>query len=124
MARRPVFTLVAETFRTALSRFKSVTELTVHSDQGWQYKMQPFRAMLTQRCVTQSMSCKGNGFDNAAIESFSGTLKAEYDHPAMPDNIDRLVSGVHEYIRYYNHKRIKLGLLGLSAVKYRLRNTA
>jgi putative transposase len=124
MARRPVFELVSETFRAALSRSKSVTELTVHSDQGWQYKMQPFRAMLARHGVTQSMSRKGNCFDNAAIESFFGTLKAEYYHLAMPDNIERLVSGVHDYIRYYNHKRIKLGLQGLSPVKYRLRNTA
>jgi len=31
---------------------------------------------------------------------------------------------VNEYIRYYNHERIKLGLQGLSPVEYRLRNTA
>lgn len=31
---------------------------------------------------------------------------------------------VHDYIRYYNHERIKLGLQGLSPVEYRLRNTA
>ena len=44
------------------------------------YKMQPYRALLAQRGVKQSMSRKGNCFDNAAIESFFGTLKAEYFH--------------------------------------------
>jgi putative transposase len=124
MARRPVFELVSETFRAALSRSKSTTELTVHSDQGWQYRMQPFRAMLARHGVTQSMSRKGNCFDNAVIESFFGTLKAEYYHLATPNSIEMLKAGVQDYIRYYNHKRIKLGLQGLSPVKYRLKNTA
>ena len=40
MARRPVFDLVASTLYVALSRTKDITGLTVHSDQGWHYKMQ------------------------------------------------------------------------------------
>ena len=42
------------------------------------YKMQPYRAMLVRRGVKQSMSRKGNCLNNATIESFFGTLKAEY----------------------------------------------
>ncbi|KRD26476.1 hypothetical protein ASE39_19790 [Acidovorax sp. Root267] len=52
--------------------------------------MQPYRAMLVRRGVEQSMSRKGNCFDNAAIESFFGTLKAEYFHLERPDSIDTL----------------------------------
>lgn len=70
------------------------------------------------------MSRKGNCFDNAAIESFFGTLKAEYFHLETLDGVESLEAGVHDYIRYYNHERIKLGLQGLSPVEYRLRNTA
>ena len=70
------------------------------------------------------MSRKGNCFDNAAIESFFGTLKAEYYYLEKFDGIDALETGVHNYIRYYIHERIKLGLKGLSPVEYRLRNTA
>lgn len=124
MARRPVFELVSGTIRAALSRSEGDMKLTVHSDQGWHYKMQPYRAMLVQRGVTQSMSRKGNCFDNAAIESFFGTLKAEYFHLATLDGLESLEAGVHDYIRYYNHERIKLGLQGLSPVEYRLKNTA
>lgn len=124
MARRPVFDLVASTMDVALSRSKDTTGLTVHSDQGWHYKMQPYRAMLTHRGVTQSMSRKGNCFDNAVIESFFGTLKAEYFHLAKLDDLHDLEAGVNDYIHYYNHQRIKLGLKGLSPVEYRLRNTA
>ena len=80
--------------------------------------------MLAHHGVTQSMSRKGNCFDNAAIESFFGTLKAEFFHLAGFDSIAHLEAGVHDYIGYYNHERIKLGLQGLSPVTYRLRNTA
>ena len=70
------------------------------------------------------MSRTGNCRDNAPIESFFGTLKAEYFHLARLDGLEELEAGVHDYIRYYNHERIKLGLQGLSPVKYQLRNTA
>jgi len=124
MARRPVFELVSGTLEAALSRAKGTDKLTVHSDQGWHYKMQPYRTMLADHGVTQSMSRKGNCFDNAVIESFFGTLKAEYYHMATLDGIAALEAGVNDYIHYYNHERIKLGLQGLSPVEYRLRNTA
>ena len=70
------------------------------------------------------MSRKGNCFDNAAIESFFGTLKAEYFHLERPDSIDTLEAGVHDYVHYHSHERIKLRLQGLSPVEYRLTSTA
>ena len=124
MARRPVFELVSSTLLAALPRRNGAVGLIVHSDQGWQYKMRPYRAMLTHHGVTQSMSRKGNCYDNAAIESFFGTLKAEFFHLSKFDNVAQLDAGVHDYIEYYNHERIKLGLQGLSPVAYRLRSTA
>lgn len=124
MAKRPVFDLVSDTLRDALARSECASELIVHSDQGWHYKMRPYRAMLTRHGVRQSMSRRGNCFDNAVIESFFGTLKAEYYHLETHQGIAALEAGVHDYIRYYNHERIKLGLQGLSPVEYRVRNTA
>ena len=124
MARRPVFELVSSTLRAVFARFKGAAGLIVHSDQGWQYKLGPYRAMLTRYGITQSMSRKGDCYDNAAIESFFGMLKAEFFHLARFDSVAQLEAGVHDYIGYYNHERIKLGLQGLSPVEYRLRNTA
>ncbi len=124
MAKRPAFDLVADTLQDALSRSVNTTRLTVHSDQGWHYKMQPYRKMLELCGVTQSMSRKGNCLDNAVIESFFGTLKSEYFRLVTPEGIDELEEGVHDYIHYYNHERIKLRLQGLSPVRYRLRNAA
>lgn len=43
---------------------------------------------------------------------------------ASPNSLDALEAGVHDYVYYYNHERIKLGLQGLSPVQYRLRSTA
>ena len=116
--------MVANMLAAALSRTVCAAGLIVHSDQGWHYKMHPYRAMLVRRGIKQSMSRKGNCFDNAVIESFFGTLKAEYFHLDKPDSIDALEAGVHDYVHYYNYERIKLGLQGLSPVKYRLRSTA
>lgn len=124
IARRPVFKLVSETLSSALERISSLDELMVHSDQGWHYKMQPYRSLLQEHGVVQSMSRKANCFDNAVIESFFGTLKSEYLHLAKPCGIEELEAGVHEYIHYYNNERIKLGLEGLSPVEYRLKNAA
>jgi transposase InsO family protein len=68
------------------------------------------------------MSRKANCFDNAAIESFFGIVKAEYFRLERPDSIDALEAGVNDYIHHYNPERIKLRLNGLSPSGYRLRN--
>jgi putative transposase len=86
--------------------------------------MQPYLAMLAHRWATQSMSRRGNCFDNAVIESFFGTLKSEYFHLETLSDLDELEVGVNDDIRYHNHDRIKLRLQGLSPVQYRIRNTA
>ena len=124
MARRPVFDLVSGTLCAAFSRSGHICERTVHSDQGWHYKMQPYRTMLARCGVTQSMSHKGKCLDNSVIESFFGTLKAEYFYLATIEGIAALEAGVNDYIDYYNNERIKLGLRGLSPVEYRLSSSA
>ena len=78
--------------------------------------------MLKRHGVTQSMSRKGDCFANAVIESFFGTLKAKYFHLVKCDGLVQLEAGVHDYIRYYNNERIKLGLQRLSTVEYRLKS--
>ncbi|EMU4338955.1 integrase core domain-containing protein [Neisseria gonorrhoeae] len=55
--------------------------------------------------------------DNAAMESFFGTLKSECFHTCKYDS-----AALHEYIRYYNNDRIKLKLKGLSPVQYRIQS--
>jgi putative transposase len=75
--------------------------------------------MLSEKQVTQSMSRRGNCLDNAAMESFFGTLKAEFFYLNKFKSLDALEKGIKAYVHYYNHDRIKLKLNGLSPVQYR-----
>jgi len=119
MARRPVFALVTNMLDKAFERLTPGDQPVLHSDQGWHYQMKGYQHRLEQRGVRQSMSRKGNCLDNAAMESFFGTLKAEFFHLEKFDSVEQLESGVNRYIHYYNHDRIKLKLKGLSPAKYR-----
>ena len=66
------------------------------------------------------MSRKGNCLDNAVMESFFGTLKAEFYYLNRFKDLNELQRGIRRYIHYYNHDRIKLKLGGLSPVEYRM----
>jgi transposase InsO family protein len=72
-----------------------------------------------QHAVTPSMSRKGDCLDNAVMESFFGTLKAEFYHLNEFKDLSELQKGIRRYIHYYNHDRIKLKLGGLNPVEYR-----
>jgi len=115
----PRFNLVATMLRKALSKLCSQQRPLLHSDQGWQYQMAAYQRTLAEHGVTQSMSRKGNCLDNAAMESFFGTLKAECFYLERFTCIAQLQQGLHDYIHYYNHHRIKTKLKGLSPVQYR-----
>ena len=53
------------------------------------------------------------------MESFFGTLKSEFFHLNKFSSLEELETGIDDYIRYYNHDRIKLKLKGMSPVDYR-----
>jgi transposase InsO family protein len=118
---RPCFALVTGMLDKALERLKGPVNLVFHSDQGWQYQQPKYQRVLEDRGIKQSMSRKGNCLDNAAMESFFGTLKSEYFYLNRFESVEELKVGLDEYIRYYNHDRIKLKLGGLSPVEYRTR---
>lgn len=119
-ARRPVFSMVSGMLKTAIGKLSDVDKPMVHSDQGWQYQMPAYRQLLRDRGMVQSMSRKGNCHDNAAMESFFGTLKSEFFHLTSFASVEQLESGLADYIRYYNHDRIKLSLGGLTPVQFRM----
>lgn len=81
--------------------------------------MPAYRKQLSDHGLKQSMSRKGNCLDNAAMESFFGTLKSEFFYLNRFADIEELKVGLRRYIHYYNHHRIKLKLKGLSPVQYR-----
>lgn len=117
--RRPTFSLVKQMLDYALIKLQPHENPLLHSDQGWQYQMRYYQHALKQRGLTISMSRKGNCLDNAAMESFFGTLKSECFHGQEFASIEALESEVQAYIHYYNTDRIKVKLKGLSPVQYR-----
>lgn len=121
---RPLLNMVGTMLSKAFARLGPDDRPILHSDQGWQYQMDKYRKRLEANSVTQSMSRKGNCLDNAAMESFFGTLKSEYFHLNKFGSIDELESGLRDYIRYYNQDRIRLKLNGLSPIDFRLRFVA
>lgn len=118
-ARRPLFKMIGAMLHRAFDRLGPRDRPILHSDQGWQYRMPVYREALKKQAVTQSMSRRGNCLDNAVMESFFGTLKAEFYHLRQFRDLDELQTALGRYIHYYNHDRIKLKLGGLSPVEYR-----
>lgn len=119
LAERPVFNQIIVMLEKAFKRIPDNTNLTLHSDQGWQYQMKQYQYLLKEKGIKQSMSRKGNCLDNAVIENFFGTLKSELFYLKKYSSINQLKQEIIEYIDYYNNDRIKLNLKGMSPIKYR-----
>ena len=77
---------------------------------------------LKKSSFTQSMSAKGNAYDNAVVESFFGIIKCETIYLQKVKSLADLIRTIDEYIYWYNHERIKLTLGGYSPIQYRLMN--
>ena len=116
---RPCLALVTGMLDKAFERLGSSNHLVLHSDQGWQYQQPRYQHALKQQGIKQSMSRKGNCLDNAAMESFFGILKSELFYLKRFESVEQLKTELDDYIRYYNHDRIKSKLGGLSPVEYR-----
>ena len=102
----------------------SYTETILHSDQGWQYQHQSYHAFLESKGIRLSMSRKGNSPDNGMMESFFSILKSEmfYGFEKSYKSQNEHEQAITDYIFYYNNKRIKTKLKGLSPVQYRTKS--
>ena len=96
----------------------------LHSDQGWQYQHDSYHRFLESKGIQASMSRKGNSPDNGMMESFFGILKSEmfYGYEKSFQSLNQLKQAIVDYIDYYNNKRIKTKLKGLSPVQYRTKS--
>lgn len=88
----------------------------LHSDQGWQYQHASYHQFLENKGIQPSMSRKGNSPDNSMMESFLGMLKSEMFYGFEKDfqSLEELEETIVNYIDYYNNKRIRIKLKGLS----------
>lgn len=91
----------------------------VHSDQGFQYRHRSWRELLKGAGAHQSMSRKGNCYDNAVAENFFGHLKSELFYCKRFNTVDEFTAELDAYIDWYNADRISAKLKGLSPVQYR-----
>jgi transposase InsO family protein len=119
LTERPVFNQVVTMLKKAFKKIPNNTNLTLHSDQGWQYQMKQYQYLLKEKGILQSMSRKGNCLDNAIIENFFGILKFEMFYTQKFKSIEELKKEIKEYINYYNNERIKSNLNKMSPIKYR-----
>ena len=116
---RPVLSMVTEMLKLAFQKIPDGTDLILHSDQGWQYQHRHYQKMLKDKGIRQSMSRKGNCLDNAVMENFFGLLITELLYLQKFDSLAQFRSELEEYLDYYNNRRIKLKLKGLTPAQHR-----
>ena len=98
--------LVCDTLEMAMFRRGMPTNVIVHSDKGSQYCSKDFQDKINKYQLQSSMSGKGCCYDNAACESFFGTLKVELCDDESYKTIEEAKSSIFEYIEgYYNTQR-------------------
>lgn len=99
-------------------KFKKAKEALIHSDQGVHYTHPEFQKLVKKLGLRQSMSRRGNCWDNAPQESFFGHFKDEaYIKPC--DTLDELKHEIKQYMSYYNHYRYQWNLKKMTPVQYR-----
>ena len=98
--------------------FKLRQETFIHSDQGSHYTSPTFQKLLKSYKLGQSMSRRGNCWDNAPQESFFGHMKDEINYKNCT-SLDELQSVIDDYMDYYNNHRCQWNLKKLTPVQYR-----
>ena len=90
----------------AIEQRPNSTDLIHHSDQGVQYASHDFRTTLKTAAIQQSMSARGNCYDNAVVESFFASLKTEEVEDKYYETPQQAKTSIFSYIEgFYNPKR-------------------
>ena len=118
ISHSPNLKMVVTMLNKAFSKHKNLTGLLMHSDQGWHYQHARYQKMLLDHNIKQNMSRKGNCLDNAMMENFFGLMKNELLYVNDYESIEDFEKDLRKYILWYNNKRIKLRLKGMSPVQY------
>ena len=116
-------TLVLSALNQAIGREHPPKGLIIHTDRGCQYTAQRFQSMCIRYGFRQSMSRKGNPYDNAVMESFYRTLKRELVQDANYDNPEQARMDIFKYIElYYNTKRMHSAIGWVSPCQFEMQN--
>ena len=122
LSLRPTLDQVKRMLEKAFERFPDVKGLIFHSDQGWQYQHAYYIKELKKHGIIQSMSRKGNCYDNCIMETFFGRMKNEmyYGYEKEYSSFEEFSKAIEEYIDYYNNKRIQAKTKWMPPVQYRI----
>jgi putative transposase len=104
--------MVLSAIRQAIDRERPGVGLILHSDRGCQYASQAVRDLLAKEHIRQSMSGKGNCYDNAMMESFFHTVKVERIHHEKYYTRSQARQSIFEYIEVYYNRQRKHSALG------------
>lgn len=119
ISERPVLEQVTTMLQKAFVKISDNSQLIFHSDQGWQYQHETYQKMLRDKGIRQSMSRKGNCLDNSVMENFFGLLKSELLYLQDFVSMEDFRAQLEKYLDYYNNRRIKGKLKGMSPVSFR-----
>ena len=122
LSLHPTLDQVKRMLEKAFEKFPNVTGLVFHSDQGWQYQHAYYINELKKHGIIQSMSRKGNCYDNCIMETFFGRMKNEmyYGYEKQYSSFEEFSKAVEEYIDYYNNKKKKKKTKWMPPVQYRI----
>ena len=122
LALSPNMAQIKRMLDSAFQKFPNLKGLIFHSDQGWQYQHAYYRNRLSEHGIIQSMSRKGNCYDNCIMETFFGRMKNEmyYGYEKDFKSFEEFATAVEEYIDYYNNKRIQAKTKWMPPVQYRI----
>ena len=108
----------------------NLKDVIIHNDLGSSYMSKAYRGLLEELGIRISVGKKGSCYDNAPMESLNGIIKTEglycrfgksrVEHHKIP--FTSLIAAVTQFIFYYNHKRPKEALRGMSPVEFREQN--
>jgi transposase InsO family protein len=119
MADNIKVSLVNDALEMAINTRKPSKGLIWHTDRGSQYASYSHRDLLTEHGIVQSMSRKGNCWDNAVAESFFHTLKTELTHHEIYETRAQANQSIFEYIEvFYNKQRMHSTNNNLSPVEF------
>lgn len=108
MGTEQTVNLVLNTIKDALKKEKVVTELQLHSDQGFQYTSPGYFNLTKEYGITPSMSRRGNCYDNALAENFFGILKSECIYRQKIETPEDARKLIDDYVHFYNYERIQI----------------
>ena len=107
ISKRNDIKLVIDTLNQAIAKTKDVSNLIIHSDQGFQYTSYEYKAVCESKGIQISMSRKGTPIDDSPIESFHSILKKETLYNNYITSFEEYLLLVEDWLLFYNTSRIQ-----------------